>query len=259
MVIVEDDGLRILSIEGRVMSEAVLHRHREIWQHKPVLRQLYRDWYRNIAVWLAPGRTIEVGGGTGNLKEYASGVCCTDVVTLPWLDAVTDAQRLPFRTGSLGNLVLFDTLHHIENVSLFFDEALRTLKSGGRIIIMDPYISWASWPVYRYLHPEPVDLTQDPLLLTTPRSGRLPFDSNQAVATILFEKDLARFHARYPHFALRHLKRLAYFAYPLSGGFEHSSMIPRSLVAPTLRLERKLGWLAQLLAFRLFVVLEHQI
>jgi SAM-dependent methyltransferase len=241
------------------MSDAVLHRHREIWRRKPVLRQLYRDWYRDIAMWLAPGRTVEVGGGTGNLKEYASGVCCTDVVSLPWLDAVTDAQRLPFQTGSLANLVLFDTLHHIENVSLFFDEALRTLKVGGRIIIMDPYISWASWPVYRYLHPEPVDLTQDPLRLTTPRSGRLPFDSNQAMATILFEKELTRFQTRYPGLAVRHVKRLAFFAYPLSGGFEHSSMIPRSLVAPTLRLERKLGWLAQFLAFRLFVVLEHRV
>jgi SAM-dependent methyltransferase len=240
------------------MSDAVLHRHREIWQRKPVLRQLYRDWYRNIAIWLAPGRTIEVGGGTGNLKEYASGVCCTDIVALPWLDAVIDAQRLPFQAGSLANLVLFDTLHHIENVSLFFDEALRTLRGGGRIIIMDPYISWASWPIYRYLHPEPVDLSQNPLLLTTPQADRLPFDSNQAIATILFEKEFAQFQARYPSLVLRHIKRLAYFAYPLSGGFEHSSMIPTGLVAPTLRLERKLGWLARLLAFRLFVVLERR-
>jgi SAM-dependent methyltransferase len=241
------------------MSDAVLHRHREIWHRKPVLRQLYRDWYQDIAVWLAPGRTVEVGGGTGNLKEYASVVCCTDVVSLPWLDAVTDAQRLPFQTGSLANLVLFDTLHHIENVSLFFDEALRTLKGGGRIIIMDPYISWASWPIYRYLHPEPVDLSQNPLLLTAPQAGRQPFDSNQAIATILFEKELVRFQLSYPGLAVRQVKRLAFFAYPLSGGFEHPALIPPRLVVPTLKLERKLGWLARLFAFRLFVVLERQI
>ena len=241
------------------MSNAVLQRHREIWQRKPLLRQLYRDWYRDIAAWLVPGRTVEVGGGTGNLKEYASGVCCTDVVSLPWLDAVADAQRLPFQTGSLANLVLFDALHHIENVTLFFDEALRTLKGGGRIIILDPYISWASWPVYRYLHPEPLDLSQDPLLLTTPQTDRQPFDSNQAIATILFEKELARFHARYPSLAVRNVKRHSFFAYPLSGGFEHPSMIPACVVGPTLKLERKLRWLAPFLAFRLLVVLEHQV
>ena len=240
------------------MSDAVLHRHREIWQRKPVLRQLYTDWYRDIAAWLTPGRTVEVGGGTGNLKEYASGVCCTDVVSLPWLDVVADAQRLPFQSGSLANLVLFDALHHIENVSLFFDEALRTLKGGGRIIIMDPYISWASWPAYRYLHPEPVNLTQDPLLLTTPQAGRQPFDSNQAIATILFEKELARFQSRYPGLAVRHVRRLAFFAYPLSGGFEHPALIPAWAVAPMLRLERKLEWLGWGLAFRMLVVLERQ-
>jgi len=78
------------------------------------------------------------------------------------------------------------------------------------------------------------------------------------MATILFEKELARFQSCYPGLAVRQVKRLAFFAYPLSGGFEHSSMIPTSLVAPTLKLERKLGWFAQLLAFRLFVVLERQ-
>ena len=124
---------------------------------------------------------------------------------------------------------------------------------------MDPYISWASWPVYRYLHPEPVDLTQDPLLLTTAQADRQPFDSNQAIATILFEKELARFQLCYPGLAVRHVKRLAFFAYPLSGGFEHPSMIPRCFVTPTLKLERKMGWMAQLLAFQLLVVLDRQV
>lgn len=240
------------------MSGAVLHRHREIWQQKPVLRQLYADWYRGMVGWLTPGRTVEVGGGTGNLKEYASGVCCTDIVHLPWLDVVADAQRLPFQTGALANLVLFDALHHIENVSLFFDEALRALKIGGRIVLMEPYISWASWPVYRLLHPEPVDFTQDPLTLRTPQPGRQPFDSNQAIATILFEKELSRFQARYPQFSLRHLSRLAFFAYPLSGGFEHPSLIPAWMIAPVLRLERKLEWLGRLLAFRMLIVMERR-
>ncbi len=240
------------------MSDAVLHRHREIWQRKPVLRRLYEAWYREIAGWLAPGRTVEVGGGTGNLKAFASGVCCTDVVPLPWLDVVADAQRLPFQSGSLANLVLVDALHHIENVSLFFDEALRTLEAGGRIVIMDPYISWASWPVYRFLHPEPFDLTHDPLQLTVPRPDRTPFDSNQAVSTILFETRWNEFHARYPELVVRHFKRTAFFAYPLSGGFDHASWLPGWAVTPLLRVERILGGLGRQLAFRMLVVLERK-
>ena len=42
-------------------------------------------------------------------------------------------------SGSLANIVLFDTLHHFEIVRYSFYEALRVLKPGGRVIIMAPY------------------------------------------------------------------------------------------------------------------------
>ena len=42
-------------------------------------------------------------------------------------------------SGSLANIVLFDTLHHLENVRYSFDEVFRELEPRGRGIIMDPY------------------------------------------------------------------------------------------------------------------------
>jgi SAM-dependent methyltransferase len=258
VVVAEDDGLRILSAESRVMSEEVLHRHQAVWQNKPVLQRLYADWYGEIITWLVPGRTVELGGGTGNLKAHVPGVYCSDVVVLPWLNLVADAQRLPFQSESLANLVLFDSLHHIENVSLFFDEALRTLRVGGRIVVMDPYLSWASWPIYRWLHPEPMDCTEDPLLLKPPQTDRRPFDANQAVATILFERNQPRFQSRYPGFSVRHIRRLACVAYPLSGGFDHPSFLPERLLPPILRLDRILERVGWFLAFRMLVVIERR-
>jgi SAM-dependent methyltransferase len=239
-----------------VRTEELLHQHRAVWQSKPVLRALYRAWYEEIASYLQPGCTLEAGGGTGNLKEFAPGVICTDVVELPWLDVVADAQYLPVASGTLANIVLFDVLHHIENVRLFFDEALRVLRPGGRIVVMDPYISWASWPVYHCVHPEPVDFTQDPLRLRPPRADRAPFDANQAAATMLFERSYAAFQRQYPQLEKRVHRRLAFFAYPLSGGFDHPSLLPLSFVQPMLALERALGFLDRFLAFRMLVVLE---
>ena len=169
---------------------------------------------------------------------------------------MADAQQLPFISGSIGNIVLFDRLHHLENVRHFFDEALRVLQPGGRVIIMDPYISVRSWPVYHFLHPEPVDFDQDPLVLSPMQPGRKPFDANQAISTILFERSSRRFHELYPGLKkLRH-HRLAFFAYPLSGGFEHPSLIPTLMIRPILALERFLSVLSRCLAFRIFVVLE---
>lgn len=238
------------------MSDDILLQHKTVWEQKPILRVLYSDWYREIVKWLQPGRTLEVGGGTGNLKEFFPGVLCTDVVRLSWLNAVADAQFLPFSTNSFANIVLFDTLHHIENVRLFLDEAVRTLQPRGRLVIIDPYISWFSWPIYHFLHPEPVDFSQDPLQLRLPKGDRKPFDANQAVSTILFERSYGVFRKQYPQFEMRLRKRIAFFAYPLSGGFEHPSMLPLKLVRPVLALERTFQFLSRFLAFRILVVLE---
>jgi hypothetical protein len=54
--------------------------------------------------------------------------------------------------------------------------------------------------------------------------GRKPFDVNQAISTILFERSSRRFHELYPNLRILRHHRLAFFAYPLSGGFEHPSL-----------------------------------
>ena len=242
---------------GRLlMSNDIFLQHSAVWERKPILRLLYTEWYREIVSWLRPGRTVEVGGGTGNLKEFFPGVLCTDVVRLPWLDTVMDAQFLPFASNSLTNIVLFDTLHHIENVPLFLNEAMRTLQPHGRLVIMDPYISVLSWPIYHFLHPEPVDLGQDPFQLQLPRENRSPFDGNQAIATLIFERSFETFCRQYPQFKRLHFRRLAFFAYPLSGGFDRPSLLPVFLVRPVLALERVLHRLNRFLAFRVLIVLE---
>ncbi len=238
------------------MSEDILLRHRAVWERKPVLKILYTDWYREIVTHLMPGPTLELGGGTGNLKEFAPHVICTDIVKVPWLDAVADGQALPFKNGSLANLVLFDVLHHLENVRLFFDEATRVLRTGGRIVLMEPYVSWLSWPVYRFLHPESLDWSRDPLVMHPPDPNRRPFDGNLAVATAIFERGSDRVARLYPRLRKVAERRLAFFAYPLSGGFDHPSLLPAALVKPLLAVERALGFMQRWLAFRILVVLE---
>ena len=216
------------------MSEDVLRRHHIVWTQKPVLRRLYASWYQEICRWLTPGLTVEVGGGTGNLKEFSPHVLCTDVVKMPWLDVLVDAQHLPFRSRSVSNIVLFDVLHHLENVRYFFDEALRVLVPSGRIVIMDPYVSALSWPIYRFLHPEPMDFRRDPLAIVAPFSQRQPFDANQAVARIVFERSYERFRHLYPN--------LAKIAHERSGVFRLSTQRRiRSSVAFALMVHRRIA------------------
>jgi hypothetical protein len=75
---------------------------------------------------------------------------------------------------------------------------------------------------------------------------------------MLFERSSQRFHALYP--ALKKIRhhRLAFFAYPLSGGFEHPSLLPTWMMRLVLTFERLLGRLSRYLAFRILVVLEKE-
>jgi hypothetical protein len=101
-----------------------------------------------------------------------------------------------------------------------------------------------------------MDFRRDPFLIVAPQASRRPFDANQAVARIVFERSYRRFRQLYPRFAKIAHERLAFFAYPLSGGFDRPSLVPLWSIDALLRLEHWCRRLGRLLAFRLLVVLE---
>ena len=57
---------------------------------------MYRAYYEGLRARCRPGQTLEIGGGSGNLKNFMPTVIFTDILPAPWLDALADAQRLPF-------------------------------------------------------------------------------------------------------------------------------------------------------------------
>lgn len=237
-----------------------LAEHRVRWQAKPALRAVYEDCYRRIIAHCAPGgRTVEIGGGTGNLKAFQPGILSADIQFAPWLDLVADAHRLPFAPASIRNLVLFDVLHHLERPRLFLAEAARVLEPGGRIVACEPAITPMSYAFYRLFHHEPVRLAEDPLAEGALSPARDPYESNQAIPTRLFGRERGRLEALLPALRLVACQRFALLAYPLSGGFQPWSALPEKLAAPLLRLERRLERrLGPLMGFRLLGVLERR-
>ena len=234
----------------------ILNSRREVWQSKEILRRLYHRWYGIIGDAIKPGTILEIGGGSGNLKEFFPDVMSSDIIFVPWLDVVADAHHLPFKDGSLDNIVLFDVLHHLRESVSFFSDAQRVLKQGGRILIMEPYVSCASFLVYRFIHSEGVNWNIDPFITDCSVKGKSPFSGNQAVTTLMFEKYKERFIEAYPHIRIIRQERSDFILYPLSGGFNNPSLCPLFLYNLFDRLEKILKPLSCFLAFRIFIVLE---
>jgi len=239
------------------VSEKILLGHRQTWYQKPVLRAIYLDFYRQITSAFKAGRSLEVGGGSGNLKDFANLVVSTDIVEMPWLDVVADAQALPFESASFSNIVGVDVLHHIERPKLFLTEAQRVLHPGGRIILIEPAITPMSWAFYRFFHPEPVVMSADPLENGRIDPNRPPFDANQAIPTLLFGRHRKRLNQLFPDLKIVRLEWLSLFAYPLSGGFRPWCLFPAACIGPMLNFERLLaGWVGRIMAFRRLIVIE---
>jgi SAM-dependent methyltransferase len=238
------------------MMEA-LQEYRRIWERKPVLRAIYDDFYGRIAASCRVGLTIEIGGGIGNLKDRLNDVVSTDIQFAPWLDCVADAQRLPFADGAAANIVMVDVLHHIEFPIHFFREAERLLRTGGRIITVEPAITWGSTLFYRFLHHEPVNMDVDPLVEQNPDPNRDPYDSNQAIPTLIATQERQHFVHLFPSLRITRVDWFSLMVYPLSGGFKSWSLIPVAIARRLLGIERIIEpVLGPWMAFRMMLVID---
>jgi len=232
---------------------------RAVWDAKPSLRAVYRDYYRRVEQWCRPGVIVELGAGSGNLKQRMPGLVATDIVTVPWLDAVADAHALPFGAGTVDSIVGIDVLHHVQYPVRFLAEAERVLKPGGRVVLMEPAITPVSRVVLGLGHPEPIDMRADPLAEGDPGPDKHPMDSNQALPTLLAGRHRARVERRVPDLRLLCREHLSLAVYPLSGGFRPWSLMPARLVDPLLGLEaRVVPVLGRLMGFRLMLVYERR-
>ena len=131
------------------------------------------------------------------------------------------------------------------------------LKPGGKIIMVEPGITPFSGLLYKMLHEEPVEMSWNMDSPCKIDSKKDPYESNQAIPTILFKRDSRLFLSIVKGFKINRSDWLSLFAYPLSGGFKSWSLLPKRWVNAILKLEEKLlPFLGRFMGFRLMVVLE---
>ena len=254
-----------LTEEQRARTIERFERHRRVWDANPALRQLYADWYARIAAELPPaslGPRVEIGSGPGFAREFIPDLEPSDLVRAPWHDREVSADALPYPDASLGAIVLCDVLHHLPSPRRFFEEATRALRPGGRIVLCEPYMSGTSYPIYKLFHEEPIALAGDPLADQNGTNGttaRDPFDSNQAIPTLLFGRSRGPFEAMFPELTILGIDHLAGLSYPASGGFSRRPFLPLSAWSMLHKIEARLPKaVIRWLAFRMLVTIERR-
>jgi len=231
--------------------------HDRIWRQKASLRIIYKSYFKAISKKCQPGETLEIGAGSGIFRDCGYSAISTDIECTAKVDVVSDAQSLPFVDASFTNIVGVDVLHHIERPIRFLREVHRVLQPKGRLILLEPAITPISHFFFRKFHPEPFNMEADILDDGPVDSNRDPFLSNQAIPTLLVSRYKNQLHSTIPGLKLSEHQWLGSLAYPLSGGFQEWSLVPRLVVRPVLALESLIDVvLGRWTAFRLIVTLE---
>jgi SAM-dependent methyltransferase len=245
------------------MSRERLDEHRRVWAAKPVLAQVYGVWFDALLSELPPGRALEVGAGPGFLREYARprrpdiSWIAVDVIPAPWNDLAADVLELPLGSGTVGSVVGLDLVHHLASPRRFFQETARVLSPGGRIVVVEPWVTPLSFPIYRWLHEEGCTLGLNPWDPFHLKEGetKKAFQGDAAVVRRLLVETSAR---EWQSLGFRPPRRriLNGFAYLLSLGFKKGSLLPRRATPFFLGLDQRLRSAAPLLGMRALVVWE---
>jgi SAM-dependent methyltransferase len=222
---------------------------------KPFLREIYDEWYRMITREMPPvsGAVLELGSGAGHCESFLPGLITSEVFFCSTVHLVANAQRLPFGDASLRAIVFTDVMHHIPDVSRFFKEASRCLRPGGKILMVEPWVSrWSSF-VYKRFHHEPFQPEAHEWAF--PSSGPLS-DANGALPWIVFVRDRKKFETTFPEFEIEQIRPFLPFRYLLSGGLAMRSLMPEFTYRFWTRFERRLEPRMNGLAMFAFVALK---
>ncbi len=202
-----------------------LVKSRDTIRRKKFLKRIYETWYREIVASLPAidGPVMEIGSGGGFLGEHIPDLITTDFVPTPLIRCAASAEALPFESNSLRAVVMINVLHHLPDPQRFFAEAERCLKTGGSILLVEPWVSSWSRFVYSFLHHEPfaTGVQSWKSCIGGPLSG-----ANSAMPWIIVERDRELFRKKFPSLDIDAIKPCMPFLYLLSCG-----MYPFSLAA----------------------------
>lgn len=207
-------------------------------------QELYRDLFRSVPD-ISEKRVLEIGSGTSPLKIFLPTVITTDVLQLDYLDIVFDCHDIAnfskIPDHGVDIITLTNVLHHLRDPIQFLRDATSKLAKGGHVYIVEPYFSLLSYPLFKFLHHEPVDFeVSNPVLdrVDGPLSS-----SNQAIPYMVFFTRSDWLTELAGYYALEET-RFGFFtslAYMVTGGISRIFPVPSWIYRPYFIFDRFLA------------------
>ena len=229
-----------------VDDNALLGIHAAILREKPLLSSAFETFYRDMValcdrLLTTSGAEIELGSGAGFFKKLRPDVITSDIRKGAHIDLVLDALNMTLPNNSVRCIYAINVFHHLPDPDRFFAELCRVLRPGGGCILIEPHGGFSSALLHRHLHSDERFLPDAKSWQTTEIGGPLS-GANQAMADIVFKRDIQRFENLYGE----HLE-IVYRGYSLnalrylfSGGLNFRQLLP-SAFEPILRALESLG------------------
>jgi len=199
--------------------------HAKIIQKKPFLKKLYIDFYRQFERAMPDFEKkvlVELGSGGGFIKEVIPNVITSDILELPNVDKVFPVSGMPFEKKNVDAFFMIDVLHHVTDPRAFFTEALRCLKTGGKIIMIEPANTLWSRFIYKNFHHELFDTQAQ----WEPKEQGPLSHGNGALPWMIFSRDREIFEEEFPKLRIVSMRNHTPIRYLLSGGLTLRQLVP---------------------------------
>ena len=194
------------------------------------IRNVYKDFYKKFveaAKDLDTGKWVELGCGYGFFKEFVkefngNDVIRSDIQSHFNMDMQFSAEDIPFTDNTISAFFMLGVLHHVKNCENMFKEIERTLKPGGRLVMIEPYNNKFASFMYKISHHEPFD----------PKDGwyiqgdKAMSCANLALPWIIFERDRSIFESKFPNLVIKRIELHSPIIFQISGAGAYNTFLP---------------------------------
>lgn len=225
----------------------------------------YLTWlYKEIEFSLKGNFILEVGAGAGLSSNFMSLKKVVRTDYLPWkipgIQGAIDAQQLPFSDNSFDSAFALDAVHHIPNPGKAISELCRVVRPGGKIVIVEPFVSYLSFFPYKLFHTEKTTWNYS-LPTNGVRETEGASDGEQAVLQGMIDRNLQIKGLEIPEskrvfLTIRYISPFSFFA---TGGLGSPFPTPKSMIDVMIGIERLLPrLLMKLISARQILVIDIQ-